>query len=762
MRFRLWPWRPSARHGSGAPGARATTAELQRRREGLIILCTAVAVLLFAFFETRLPQFSGGNSLSNNVIFFLLINLNIILLVLLVFLVARNLTKLVFERRRRMLGSHMRTRLVLAFLAVSIFPAVLIFLVALGFMTSSIENWFNVQVENSLAGSLEIARAYYAHASENALHHARGLADEVASAGLAGGDADTKLAEFVGAKQREYNVGTVEVYGADRQRRAVALADEVPPQVTLGRTSSLLTAALEGRSETRIQSIGDGDVIRAAVPIRDADGIAGAVVVDYFVPQSVANRSAEIARSFQEYRQLKILKQPITSNYVVTLILVTLLVIFCATWMGFYLAKGITVPIQKLAEGTREVAQGNWQYRIGLGAGTPIAADDEFGSLVGSFNQMTADLETINLELEKRRRYMETILATMTGGVISLDQEGRVTTINEAAERLLGLDARTVLGRDVSEVFARPDLNAARELMQEIHHNADRTINGARTHRQLKLLAGGRVLTIVLTATLLRDDSGQSIGAVLFFEDVTEILKVQRMEAWREVARRIAHEIKNPLTPIQLSAQRLHKRYADKLKGDGTLFEECTRTIVTQVEELKNLVNEFATFARLPSGEHTPEDLNAVVEEAMLLFKEGHRNIRFSFDPDSALPLLALDREGIKRAVINMLDNAVAACAAPNGVEPRIDVRTRYHRGPGIVALEVADTGCGIDPNARTRLFEPYFSTKQGGTGLGLAIVSTIVADHQGFVRVKDNEPRGSRFVIELPVKGQVEQIVLH
>jgi two-component system nitrogen regulation sensor histidine kinase NtrY len=762
MRFTLRPSRSSEQRTSGAAGVVATAAEMQRRREGLIILCTAVAVLLFAFFETRLPQFSGGNSLSNNVIFFLLINLNIILLVLLVFLVARNLTKLVFERRRRMLGSHMRTRLVLAFLAVSIFPAVLIFLVALGFMTSSIENWFNVQVENSLAGSLEIARSYYAHASENALHHARELADHVGRERLVGSDTDQRLAEFVSAKQREYNVGTVEVYGADRQRRAVALADEVPPQVTLGRTSSLLTAALEGRSDTRVQSIGDGDVIRAAVPISGADGVAGAVVVDYFIPQSVANRSAEIARSFQEYRQLKILKQPITSNYVVTLILVTLLVIFCATWMGFYLAKGITVPIQKLAEGTREVAQGNWQYRIGLGDGTSIAADDEFGSLVGSFNQMTADLETINLELEKRRRYMETILATMTGGVISLDQEGRLTTINEAAERMLGLDGLTALGRDVAEVFARPDLNAARELMRELHQNTARTTNGARAHRQLKLVAGGRVLTIVLTATLLRDDAGQPIGAVLFFEDVTEILKVQRMEAWREVARRIAHEIKNPLTPIQLSAQRLHKRYADQLKGDGTLFEECTRTIVTQVEELKTLVNEFATFARMPSGEHTPEDLNALIEEAMLLFREGHRHIRFSFDPDPALPLLALDREGIKRAVINMLDNAVAALSPPNGAEPRIDVRTRYHRAHGIVALEVADTGCGIDPNARTRLFEPYFSTKQGGTGLGLAIVSTIVADHQGFVRVKDNEPRGSRFVIELPVKGQVEQIVLH
>ncbi|MEO6029198.1 MAG: PAS domain-containing sensor histidine kinase, partial [Candidatus Binatia bacterium] len=355
------PTRDPLDHAAGdAPGER------QRRREGLIILSAALAVLLFAFFETRLPQFSNSNSLSNNVIFFLLINLNIILLVLLVFLVARNLLKLVFERRRRMLGSHLRTRLVLAFLAVSIFPAILIFLVALGFMTSSIENWFNVQVEGSLSGSLEVAQAYYRNASENALVHARQLAERVGDEKLIGRDARERLDAFIADKQREYHVGTVQVFDLDRGVAALARDEAVPGESALPSSAPLLTAALEGRAETRIQSMGRSDVIRAAVPIRGPSGIEGAVVVEYFVPESVATRSADIARSFQEYRQLKILKQPITSNYVVTLVLVTLLVIFCATWMGFYLAKGITVPIQKLAEGTREVAQGNWQYRIGL------------------------------------------------------------------------------------------------------------------------------------------------------------------------------------------------------------------------------------------------------------------------------------------------------------------------------------------------------------------------------------------------------------
>ena len=761
---------PSAGRRASAAGDRGSAAEPrpshtdpQRRREGLIILCTALVVLIFAFFETRLPQFSSGNSVTNNVIFFLLINLNIILLVLLVFLVARNLLKLLFERRRRMLGSRMRSRLVVAFLGISVLPAILIFLVALGFMTGSVDHWFNAQIENSLSGSLEVAQAYYQRATETALHHANALAERIREEDLLGRGTEQRLAEMVAEKRQEYDLGGVEVFGTDRRQRALAVADGGPgSDMALRRTSPLLTAALAGRAGTRIQPAGDGDIVRAAVPVSSPEGVTGAVVANYFVPESVANRSAEIARSFREYRQLKILKQPITNNYIVTLVLVTLLVIFGATWMGLYLAKGITVPIQKLAEGTREVAHGNWQYRIGLGDTEQVAPDDEFGTLVASFNHMTADLETINLELERRRRYMETILANMTAGVVSLDQIGRITTVNEAAERLLGVYRRDAVGHEFATVFARPHLNAARQLVEELRSKGRRDGAPACAERPMKLLTGGRVLTIVLTATMLRDDAGEPVGAVLFFEDVTEIVKVQRMEAWREVARRIAHEIKNPLTPIQLSAQRLHKRYAERLKDDGPLFEECTRTIIRQVDELKALVNEFATFARLPAGEHTTEDLNVLVGEAMVLFEQGHREIKFTFEPDRELPLLPLDREGIKRAIINMLDNAVAACEFVNGVDPCIDVRTRYHREHGIVALEVADTGSGIAPDVRARLFEPYFSTKQGGTGLGLAIVSTIVADHQGFVRVKENEPRGSRFVVELPVKGPVEQVVLH
>jgi two-component system nitrogen regulation sensor histidine kinase NtrY len=238
------------------------------------------------------------------------------------------------------------------------------------------------------------------------------------------------------------------------------------------------------------------------------------------------------------------------------------------------------------------------------------------------------------------------------------------------------------------------------------------------------------------------------IGVMIFLEDITQIQKVQRMEAWREVARRIAHEIKNPLTPIQLSAERLRKRYAKMLEGDGGILDKCTGTIIQQVEDLKNLVNEFSQFARLPAAELTANDLNDIVKEALFLFKEGHKGIRFDCR-EGEIPSLEIDRDQIKRVLINLLDNAVAA------VEEKGEIRvsTTYSASAGVVLLEVADNGSGLAPEVRARIFEPYFSTKKDGTGLGLAIVSAIVADHRGHIRVRPNEPRGTRFIIELPVR---------
>jgi len=699
-----------------------------------VILIATLMVLLFAFFEVLLPDVSSEYQLTNNIAFFLLVNINILLLVLLVFLVVRNLVKLVFERKKRILGSRLRVRLVVAFLGLSLVPTVLLFLVAESFVTRSIDKWFDAQIQNALNGSLEISQTYYQNSANNALFYARQLSRRITEKGLFDPEGREQLKELVKTKQREYNLGTVEIYEPDGRALVKAFNDQVPTGVTVSPQPDFLKSALRGLDVTRAQAFGDGDIVRGGVPIYSSDRrIVGVVVVDYFLPKSVTKRASQISRSYEEHKYLAIQKEPVKNTYILTLLFITLVMIFSATWFGLSLAKGITVPIQKLAEGTNQVAHGNLDYRI------EDSGDDEIGTLVASFNQMTRDLKLSNSELEQRRQYMETLLGNITAGVISVDESGRITTINKAAEQTLGLSTEEALHKDSREVFSSPTLRQIQEIMDQVHGTVG-------VERDIHVALPDRSFTLMTTATSLCDENGEKLGIMVFMEDITEIQKVQRMEAWREVARRIAHEIKNPLTPIQLSAQRLRKRYEHLLGGDGAVLDKCTTTIIRQVDELKNLVNEFSNFARLPAARLVPSDLNEVVREAMFLFKEGHRDVDFRFNWKE-IPVVDLDREQMKRAVLNLLDNGVAAIDRKG----RIEVSTRYDASFGMVQLEVADDGAGIAREVKDRIFEPYYSTKKDGTGLGLSIVSTIVSDHRGYIRVRPNQPRGTRFIMEFP-----------
>jgi two-component system nitrogen regulation sensor histidine kinase NtrY len=710
----------------------------RRKREGLAILITSLVVVAFAFFEVQLPDVSSEYSLSNNIVFFLLININIILLILLVFLVVRNLVKLVFERKRRILGSRLRVRLVIAFVGLSLIPTLLLFVIAGGFVTRSFERWFDIQVETALQGSLEIGQTYYQNSANNALFYARQLSRRVTEQGLFDNGRRSELKEFIQAKQREYNLGTVELFSPERQPVVVAFNDQVPTGVSIKAEADFLNRALRGLEVTRTQAFGEGDVIRGGVPIYGGGKrILGVVVVDYYVPKSITKRALEISRSYEQYKHLGFLKNPVKNSYILTLLLITLVIIFAATWFGLYLAKGITVPIQQVAAGTHEVAHGNWDYQI------EAAGDDELGTLVESFNQMTRNLKKINLELLRRGKFVETVLANITAGVIAVDPAGKITSWNKAAEQMLGVNGSATLGKNYRDAFESEPLTVMRELIDNLK---DRESIEAEMQIQLP----DRLLTLFVTAATLRGDEKDSLGVMIFLEDITQIQKVQRMEAWREVARRIAHEIKNPLTPIQLSAERLRKRYAKLLQGDGAILDKCTTTIIQQVVELKNLVNEFSQFARLPAAQPAPNDLNVIVQEALFLFKEGHNHIQFEFR-QGVLPALELDPEQIKRVIINLLDNAVAAVGAGGEVQ----IATDYDRSRSTAYLEVADDGCGLAPETRVRIFEPGFTTKKQGTGLGLTIVNQIVEDHRGYIRVRPNEPRGTRFVIEFPVREQ-------
>lgn len=728
----------------------------KRIREAAVIVLAVVLIVLLTGLEIRLTQISSKAPLSSNVVIFGMINVIVLLVVLLVYLISRNSIKLLVESRSKLLATRLRTKLVISFVGLSLVPTMLLFFASASFITNSVQNWFNVQVETSLNESLEVAQTYYKSSAANALFYARRLSDSIKRDRLMNDAQLPLLKDVVRAKQKEYNLGIVEVFSAQREELIRASNPEVPRGDITSPTSEDINQALTGKELTKVNSVGKADLIRGIVPIYSTYNnrdVVGVVVVNYYVPHSLVSKMQEISSSYQEFRRLKILKKPITTGYLLVLFLIATVIVFLAFWIGIYLANSMTRPIQELVDGTRAVADGNLDVRI------DAEGPDEIGLLVGSFNTMIRDLRTqrqtlhttneelsrSNQEIESRRRYMEIVLRNVAAGVISVDREGAITTINRSAERLLQIDTVRVLGRNFRDVLRDAHLEIVRDALRDMAMTRHETIS-----RQITLDVRGERRVLQMNLTMLRDEQGVFLGSVLVLDDLTQMVKGQRMQAWRDVARRIAHEIKNPLTPIQLSAQRLRKRYLDRFSAeeDGRIFDECTSMISKAVDELKVLVNEFSNFARMPAVQPTENSLNDLVRETLTLYQEAHRDVDFQFDPDPDLPVLRIDRDQIKRVLINLLENAVAAMEG-KGV---IALSTRFDQELKMVSCAIADNGPGIPTDMKARIFEPYVTTKRQGTGLGLAIVASIVADHNGFVRVRDNQPNGSCFVLELPV----------
>nr|WP_246545756.1 ATP-binding protein [Pelotalea chapellei] len=725
----------------------------KRIREAIIIVLATLLILVLTTAEIRLTQLSANAPMGNNIAIFAVINVVILLVILLVYLVCRNVVKLLLESRTNPLATRLRTKLVFCFVGLSLVPTLLLFFAAAGFINNTVHNWFNNQVETSLSESLEVAQTYYKNSASNALYYGRQISGFIRKNKLINQDNLPQLKELIRQKQSEYNLGVVEVYSAQREELVRVSNPSVPKSEFTNPTSEDINRGLEGAELTRINSMGKADLIRGIVPIYSTwneKDIVGAVVVNYYVPYSLVNKMKEITESYHEFRQLKILKNPIRAGYILTLFLITMVLAFFAYWMGVYLANSMTKPLQELVEATRAVADGNLSVHI------KSVSVDEIGMLVQSFNLMTNDLRAkqlalnnsnlelfrINQESEQRRRYMEIVLRNVAAGVISVDKTGSITTINKSAEKLLSINPGTVLGQNFREILCDTHMEIVKETLKELMLSKQDTIN-----RQIFLDVKGARLALHLHLTVLRDDAGDFIGTVLVLDDLTQVMKAQRMAAWREVARRIAHEIKNPLTPIQLSAQRLRKRYLARFSDDEKVFDECTEMIIKSVDDLKNLVNEFSNFARMPAIQPEPNDLNAIIKETLTLYQEAHRGVLFDFVPDISMPQLKIDRNQIKRVVINILENSVSAM----NEQGTVVIRSSYDAELKMASLTISDNGPGISPEDKPRLFEPYFSTKKTGTGLGLAIVSSIVSDHNGFVRVRDNEPHGACFVVELP-----------
>lgn len=724
-------------------------ARRRKRRDTIIILVLSTFLILLVYYMRKISGIPPAIPLTSNIVIFGLINLNIILLCLLLFFLIRNFTRFILERKQRVAVSSLRRKLVLILTGFSLLPAIIFFTIATSFITKSINNWFSEKIEESLRVSKEVVDEYYNNVGLLALRFVRGLNREIIERNVL--ESPNQLKSFLKRRLELSGMSVIEVFDENGKEIASIINQESEYGGLVTGGSEIIAPGYQGKEDIHVFSVESGDIIWAIAPLRDSSGqIKGVTAVNNYIPRSLVVKMTNLVQGYDDFKKNELMKQTVKGTFIIFLVVITLLVIFSASWLGVQVANALSGPVNEVAEAAQKIARGELDIYI------TAPQEYELRNLVDAFNRMVRDLKNhreqlknayqnlsdTNLELEQRRKYMEVVLQNVSSGVISLDSEGRISTINRSAEKILNLNAREVIGKKYREVLGPNHMPIVKDLIQTVNRLGKDSVELEEEFRD-----GNNVKRLLTNLTVLRDESDNYLGVVVVFEDITELVRIQKLSAWREIARRIAHEIKNPLTPIQLSAQRLKKKYSSCIKDDPATFSECIDTITRQADVLKSMVDEFTSFARLPVAKPAPHNLNEVVSEVISLYKTAQKDIEFNVVLDENLSLFDFDRNQINRLIINLLENAVSAV---NG-RGKITIRTKLERETNSVVLEVADDGPGIPSDIRPRLFEPYFSTKKGGMGLGLTIVHSIVKEHSGKIFVEDNYPKGAKFIIKLP-----------
>jgi PAS domain S-box-containing protein len=733
---------------------------IRRRRRALLWVLGITVLLLLAIIVSQqlwLWTVVKPDTAADALVLYALSTLNFVAFFVFLFIFVRNLLKLRRERKERQLGSKIKTRLLVYFISLSFLPITAMAVFSYLFLNRSLEKWFYVLPDEIVRQATELKRETLSNQqqalqdtasllvmllNQQPLEQRQATIDQIVASG-----------QLVGIEVVSRD-GTVVV-----KSRANLRADDA------ARLDKLFDEARGYRGPTGV-NLADGrefDVI--AVPLNDSELLI-------IAPQERAgtNLTDAVTGSERDYQDLVRKQRRVRLLGLSTLGLMTLILLFASSWIAIYLARGIATPIKALAEASNEIARGNLSHRV------TTVADDELALLAASFNQMTtqleenrrrieagaAELRDTNLALRERRNYIETVLQSLTTGVVSLDENDCVTTLNAAASRMLGLANKNWDDPKLSALIGSDDWTVVDRLLRRA-----RRAGHANEQTQLEGGANGNgALPVAMTATALRGSVSSRRGVVLVIEDLSELLAAQRAAAWSEVARRMAHEIKNPLTPIQLSAERIAKSYARVAAANGNgakgvdgesadekrvaaVISECTETITREVAGLKAMVDEFSRFARLPVTRLESTNLNEVISQAVGLYQERLEGVTIELKLDPDLPLTMVDVEQIKRVFVNLIDNAVEALFTSD--EKRITISTSHDAERSVVNAEVADTGQGIEPEDFRRLFQPYFSRRDSGTGLGLAIVQQIILEHGGRIRAEKNHPRGAKFLIELP-----------
>ena len=654
------------------------------------ILLLAILVTLVVWQGSFNLSTFAPSSLQQTYLFWAVSTLIFVLTVTLGFILFRTAVRLYIERRSSRPGSHIKSKLIGGAIALSVLPVFFLVLWSVSVLNRNLESWFSRPARNMNIDLAQVARA---------------LDQEQR-------DKLTAQAQWLGSLASTDIAATEQFCLANKIERA---------DITDHQGSQRILCAAPKTGEGKLYTA------EAATP-------SGVIKLSARMPLDVAAKQRDIDGYVAEYNRLAQDRKAVRSMYLLLLTLITLFILFFAIWMARYMAGQISTPITALLKAAEQIRKGNLGYRVHVGA------IDEMATLVKAFNEMTESLEANSRELEERRRFTEAILESIPTGVISLTSDGRIQRVNRALRGIFPEDQVARAAR-LSDLFSREDTAEIRYLMNRARRTG---VAGM----QLEYKAERRVLQLALTVAAL--DEQRSSGFVLVVEDTSELLRAQKAAAWYEVARRVAHEIKNPLTPIALCADRIGRQLerAEQTADTTRILHECSATIAREVETVRTLVDEFAQFTRFPAAQPVPSDLNEVIDNALSVFDGRLDGVRLEKELAPALPAVNVDREQFKRVVVNLVDNA--AEAMQDSLVKRLYISTRATEDDS-VELIVADTGCGVSRDDKEKLFLPYFSTKGRGTGLGLAIVSRILADHDGAIRVEDNVPSGARFIVEVP-----------
>ncbi|MCS6837595.1 MAG: ATP-binding protein [Bdellovibrionaceae bacterium] len=717
---------------------KAAKEKRKRTLELWAILGLGLFFILLAWFEIRLFVVAQELPFVHSIFFFGLVNFNIVLLLFLLFLTFKNLIKIFIEKKSRVLGSSLKVKLTVAFLAFAIVPTFLVFISNSTYVNASFEKWFSSKVSNILKTSVELSQLFYFNEKKRNYHYAHLIKKKI--------EKDHNIPQIIQnlkKYQQEFLIDMIEFYPfpimSETKRHVLRRETQIVPELPPLSQELLKKFQSHPERSSQIEASPSGNFIRVIEPVPPR----GLFTVTSYVPLSVASKINDVNKVIQEFKESDPIQYPLKSIYTTILVLISLVIIFSAIWFAFYLANQMSQPLILLGEATQKIAKGLYE-KINVHSGSA-----EIQSLIENFNKMNeilaksqAQLQQAMNELDRKNRYNNEILRSISTGVLSVDHNGRITTINRHAGELLHINPDQWIGKPVRDLLRLEYFRTFAELVKMMNEH-----RVGHLHKEIRVNINGETIPLLLQLNILTSETGDEIGKLAVFNDLTPIIQAQRAAAWREVARRIAHEIKNPLTPIKLSAERLLKKFGSTIKDES--FASSIKMIIQQTEELKTMVNEFSQFARLPETKMNLNDLHEVIQNSLVLYQNSYKNVQFQLELDPKLPRFLFDAEAMKRVLSNLIDNAIAAVQKVN--QPYITIKTQFFSELNIVRLMVIDNGTGIPQEQKQMVFDPYFTTKKEGTGLGLAIVKRIIEDHNGFIRIQDNVPSGTVFIIELP-----------